>query len=78
MIFNVEPHEKEMFELISQVAAELGFPAYVVGGYVRDRLLRRNSNGSMLSSSHSSSTTDSTAYATCVEPGARYALVAGR
>lgn len=43
MIFNVESQEKEMFELISQVAAELGFPAYVVGGYVRDRLLRRNS-----------------------------------
>lgn len=43
MVFNIEPHERKIFELISKAATELGFPAYVVGGYVRDRLLARPS-----------------------------------
>ena len=43
MIFAIEPHEKEIFELISKAAMELGFPCYVVGGYVRDRLINRPS-----------------------------------
>ncbi len=43
MIFDIQPHEKAIFEMVKNVAAELGFPAYVVGGYVRDRLLRRPS-----------------------------------
>ncbi len=43
MIFSIQPHEREIFRLISQTAAELGYPAYVVGGYVRDRLLARPS-----------------------------------
>lgn len=41
MIFNIEPHERKMFEMIGQSARSLGVPAYVVGGYVRDRLLGR-------------------------------------
>lgn len=44
MVFNIQPHEKDIFTLIEQAAEELGFPAYVVGGYVRDRLLARPSN----------------------------------
>lgn len=43
MVFNIKPHERKIFELISKAAVELGFPAYVVGGYVRDRLLARSS-----------------------------------
>lgn len=41
MIFNIQPHERKVFELIAAAAAEIGVPAYVVGGYVRDRLLGR-------------------------------------
>lgn len=43
MVFNIQKHERKIFELISESAEELGFPAYVVGGYVRDRLLARPS-----------------------------------
>ncbi len=43
MVFDIKPHEREIFMLIEQAAAELGFPAFVVGGYVRDRLLGRAS-----------------------------------
>ncbi|MCP3930299.1 MAG: HD domain-containing protein [Bacteroidetes bacterium] len=43
MVFNIQTHERKVFELISQTAKELGTPAYVVGGYVRDRLLARPS-----------------------------------
>ena len=41
MIFTITDEEKKIFELIGQSAAELGYPAYVVGGYVRDRILGR-------------------------------------
>ncbi|MEM6701027.1 MAG: HDIG domain-containing metalloprotein, partial [Bacteroidota bacterium] len=43
MVFNIKKHERKIFNLISESAEELGFPAYVVGGYVRDRLLARPS-----------------------------------
>lgn len=43
MVFNIEPQERKIFELVSKAAQELGYPAYVVGGYVRDRLLARPS-----------------------------------
>ncbi|MCB0623279.1 MAG: HD domain-containing protein [Saprospiraceae bacterium] len=43
MVFNIERHEREIFQLISDTAEELSYPAYVVGGYVRDRLLGRPS-----------------------------------
>ena len=43
MVFNIEKHERHIFQLISDTAEELGYPAYVVGGYVRDRLLGRPS-----------------------------------
>ncbi|MEL6719478.1 MAG: HD domain-containing protein [Bacteroidota bacterium] len=43
MVFNIKKHERKIFNLISESALELGFPAYVVGGYVRDRLLARPS-----------------------------------
>ena len=41
MVFNIQPQEREIFTLIEQTANELDYPAYVVGGYVRDRLLAR-------------------------------------
>lgn len=43
MVFNIQPEERKIFRIISETAKELGFPAYVVGGYVRDRLLGRHS-----------------------------------
>jgi len=44
MVFNIKPHERKVFELIQETAKELGYPTYVVGGYVRDRLISRPSN----------------------------------
>lgn len=42
MVFNIQPHERKIFELIARCAREINAPAYVVGGYVRDRLLGRS------------------------------------
>lgn len=41
MLFSILPHEQRLFELIGRSAKQMGVPAYVVGGYVRDRLLGR-------------------------------------
>jgi len=43
MLFDIKPFERDIFDLISEVSKELGSPTYVVGGYVRDRLLSRPS-----------------------------------
>jgi putative nucleotidyltransferase with HDIG domain len=43
LLFNIKPYEREIFELIQLCAKELGYPVYVVGGYVRDSLLGRPS-----------------------------------
>lgn len=43
MIFQIREDERKIFEVISQAATQLGYPTYVVGGYVRDRLLARPS-----------------------------------
>ena len=43
MIFDIQPHERDIFNLVSACAKELGTEAYVVGGYVRDRILNRPS-----------------------------------
>ncbi|MEM9917365.1 MAG: HD domain-containing protein [Bacteroidota bacterium] len=43
MVFDIQPHEREIFTFIEQAANELDVPVYVVGGYVRDRLLGRPS-----------------------------------
>ncbi len=42
MLFSILPHERKIFELVGRCAREIGAPAYVVGGYVRDRLLGRS------------------------------------
>lgn len=41
MVFDIKPYEREIFSLIEQSAKELNYEVYVVGGYVRDRLLGR-------------------------------------
>ncbi|TNE51978.1 MAG: HD domain-containing protein [Bacteroidetes bacterium] len=41
MIFTIEPQERKIFELVTQCANEIGVPAFVIGGYVRDKLLGR-------------------------------------
>jgi poly(A) polymerase len=43
LVFNIEPHERKIFKIICETAEALDYPAYVVGGYVRDRLLARPS-----------------------------------
>lgn len=43
MVFDIQPHEREIFRIISKAGEELGYPVYAVGGYVRDRLLARPS-----------------------------------
>ncbi len=43
MVFDIQAHEREIFMLIEQAASSLEMPTYVVGGYVRDRLLGRSS-----------------------------------
>jgi poly(A) polymerase len=43
MIFKIHSHERNILQTISETAGTLGFPVYVVGGYVRDRLLSRPS-----------------------------------
>lgn len=43
MIFEIKEDEKKIFDLIRETAEELNYPTYVVGGYVRDRLLGRPS-----------------------------------
>lgn len=41
LLFNIHPDEKELFEVLNHAALKLGVPAFLVGGYVRDRLLNR-------------------------------------
>lgn len=43
MIFQIRDNERKIFEVIGRAADDLGYPTYVVGGYVRDRLLARPS-----------------------------------
>lgn len=43
MLFNINEGERRIFQLIGEKARSLGFPVYLVGGYVRDRLLSRQS-----------------------------------
>ncbi len=43
MVFNIQSHEREIFDIIFRAATDLKYPTYVVGGYVRDRLLSRQS-----------------------------------
>jgi putative nucleotidyltransferase with HDIG domain len=42
MLFSIQPEERRIFEMVGQCARDIGVPAYVVGGYVRDRLLGRS------------------------------------
>lgn len=41
MIFKLNKKEQQLFDIVKTASEELGFPAYVVGGFVRDRLLGR-------------------------------------
>jgi poly(A) polymerase len=43
MIFQIESKERELFEVVASCAKRMGVPAYLVGGYVRDRVLGRES-----------------------------------
>lgn len=41
MVFSLSEEERHIFNLVGEVADTLGYPTYLVGGYVRDRLLAR-------------------------------------
>ncbi|MDC0231224.1 tRNA nucleotidyltransferase, partial [Aureispira] len=43
MEFKIKGNEKALFEKLRESAADIGYPSYVIGGYVRDRLLKRTS-----------------------------------
>lgn len=43
VVFNIKPYEKRVLDLIKESSEELGYRAFVVGGFVRDRLLGRPS-----------------------------------
>ncbi len=43
MLFTIRSYERKIFEIIRDAAKELDYPVYAVGGYVRDRLLGRES-----------------------------------
>ncbi len=43
MVFKIQDNERKILEIVSHAAAKMQVPAYVVGGYVRDRLLARTS-----------------------------------
>jgi poly(A) polymerase len=43
VVFDIKPYERKIFEIIQEAGKELSVPVYVVGGYVRDRLLARES-----------------------------------
>lgn len=42
MVFNIQKLERDLFQLIQETGKSLGYPVFLVGGYVRDRLLSRN------------------------------------
>lgn len=44
MIFQVKHNEKEIFDIVSAAAKELDISAYVVGGFVRDKIISRQTN----------------------------------
>ena len=39
MLFDIQQYEREIFDLIQETGKELDYPVYIVGGYVRDRIL---------------------------------------
>jgi len=43
LLFKIEEYERDILDLIGKVGKSLGYPVYIVGGYVRDRLLNRES-----------------------------------
>jgi putative nucleotidyltransferase with HDIG domain len=43
LLFDLTPAEEEVFSLLSKIAKEKKIPTYLVGGYVRDKLLQRPS-----------------------------------
>jgi putative nucleotidyltransferase with HDIG domain len=43
VVFKIQDTERKILEIVSQAATKMQVPAYVVGGYVRDRLLARAS-----------------------------------
>ena len=43
LFFDLSPEEKYIYDIICQAARELGTEAYMIGGYVRDKILGRKS-----------------------------------
>jgi poly(A) polymerase len=42
LVFNIHPQERNFFQIIQETGKELNQPVFLVGGYVRDRLLSRS------------------------------------
>ena len=41
LIFDLNPSERKIFEIVSDAGDRLGIPVYAIGGFVRDRLIGR-------------------------------------
>ena len=44
MKFHFSEKEEALFKVVQEAAAELGYPVFVIGGYVRDKILDRPTN----------------------------------
>ena len=52
MNFQFSDKELEIFKVIQQAAAELSYPVYVIGGFVRDKILDRPTTDIAVSYTH--------------------------
>jgi poly(A) polymerase len=43
LIFNIDPSEKKILSIITECGKDLGVPVFAVGGYIRDKLIGRES-----------------------------------
>jgi len=43
LIFDLNPSERKIFEIVSDAGDRLGIPVYAIGGFVRDRIIGRPS-----------------------------------
>ncbi len=43
LIFNIDPSERKILSIISECGKDMGVPVYAIGGYIRDKIIGRDS-----------------------------------